>query len=241
MRRLCVFVLASSLWVLSSAPGGEGASAIAQIIRPSSMPERQLLLEATFVCGTFDGKFGCRSVPGAVMRGKNATPGVDETKLPDVPEGTMGTEQGIPGQETVQPGEHSCPPGYRVLAAPNASGSYCEPPEGASEATNMGCERGMVGTPPNCHCPKNSELLGGNCVHYTATCSNGLAADSRPSSLRGGRGKTRLQNAPRRAEGLLLFDSTTRCRVRCALTRLQRRPLPCVRACPSQPAARSPR
>jgi hypothetical protein len=185
MRRLCVFVLASSLWVLSSAPGGEGASALAQIIRPSSMPERQLLLEATFVCGTFDGKFGCRSVPGAVIRGKNATPGVDETKLPDVPEGTMGTEQGIPGQETVQPGEHSCPPGYRVLAVPNASGGYCEPPEGASEATNMGCEHGMVGTPPNCHCPKNSELLGGNCVHYTATCSNGLAADSAPQACAG--------------------------------------------------------
>jgi hypothetical protein len=42
----------------------------------------------------------------------------------------------------------------------------------------MGCEHGMVGTPPNCHCPKNSELLGGNCVHYTATCSNGLAVDA---------------------------------------------------------------
>jgi hypothetical protein len=56
MRRLCVFVLASFLWVLSSAPGGEGASAIAQIIRPSSIPERQLLLEATFVCGTFERK-----------------------------------------------------------------------------------------------------------------------------------------------------------------------------------------
>ena len=44
----------------------------------------------------------------------------------------------------------------------------------------------MVGTPPNCRCPPNSELLGGNCVHYTASaCSNGLAADALPQSCRG--------------------------------------------------------
>jgi len=44
----------------------------------------------------------------------------------------------------------------------------------------------MVGTPPNCHCPKNSEQLGGNCVHYTASaCSNGLASDAMPQACRG--------------------------------------------------------
>ncbi len=43
----------------------------------------------------------------------------------------------------------------------------------------------MVGTPPNCQCPKNSELLGGNCVHYTASaCSNGLASDALPQACR---------------------------------------------------------
>jgi hypothetical protein len=43
----------------------------------------------------------------------------------------------------------------------------------------------MVATPPNCRCPQNSELLGGNCVHYTASaCSNGLAADALPQSCR---------------------------------------------------------
>ena len=48
------------------------------------------------------------------------------------------------------------------------------------------CQNGMVGTPPNCRCPPNSELLGGNCVHYTASaCSNGLAADALPQSCRG--------------------------------------------------------
>ena len=168
MRLLCAFVLACSLWLLSSILGGERATAVAGFVRPTSMPEQHLVLHAGWVCGTFDGKWGCRSATGGAQRGKNAIPGVDDRNTDIVP------------SEAVQPGEHSCPPGHTVLAAPNASGGYCEPPEGASEATNMGCQRGMVGTPPNCHCPKNSELLGGNCVHYTATCSNGLAADAPP-------------------------------------------------------------
>ena len=96
------------------------------------------------------------------------------------PQGT----QGGAAQEVVQPGEHACPPGYRVLPAPNAHGGYCEPP-GTPEAAKTACEHGMVGTPPNCHCPKNSELLGGNCVHYTETCRIGLAADSTPQPCAG--------------------------------------------------------
>jgi hypothetical protein len=171
MRLLCAFVLAPSLWVLPIVPGGERATALAQPIGPPSESAQKLLLEAGYICGTFDGKFGCKFVPGSMDHGKNAIPGV-ENKLPDVP------PEGAPGQEAVQPGEHSCPPGYKVLAVPNASGGYCEP----AEATNMGCQRGMIGTPPNCHCPKNSELLGGNCVHYTATCSNGLAANALPQA-----------------------------------------------------------
>ena len=66
----------------------------------------------------------------------------------------------------------------------NAHGGYCEPP-GMPEAVNAACEHGMVGTPPNCHCPKNSELLGGNCVHYTETCRIGLAADFTPQPCAG--------------------------------------------------------
>jgi hypothetical protein len=142
----------------------------------------------------FDGKFQCKASTGGASHGKNAAPGGGESPA-ETPQGaTDGTMQSTtappadanaPAQEVVQPGEHSCPPGYRVLAAPNAAGSYCEAPEGASEATNMGCERGMVGTPPNCHCPKSSELLGGNCVHYTATCSNGLAPDAPPQTCPG--------------------------------------------------------
>jgi hypothetical protein len=62
---------------------------------------------------------------------------------------------------------------------------YCEPPEGTAEAVSTGCQHGMVGTLPNCHCPTNSELLGGKCVHYTATCHSGLAADVNPQACPG--------------------------------------------------------
>jgi hypothetical protein len=172
MRLLCTIALALALAALASVCGGGRSLALTQSFPAASLPEPRLVQEAAWVCGTFEGKFGCRSATGSVERGKNAVGGVGNETPEMVP------------REAVQPGEHSCPPGYRVLAAPNASGGYCEPPEGASEgtseATNMGCERGMVGTPPNCHCPKNSELLGGNCVHYTATCNTGLAAEAAP-------------------------------------------------------------
>lgn len=60
--------------------------------------------------------------------------------------------------------------------------------EGAAGGTQdaaTGCQHGMTGTPPNCRCPKNSELLGGNCVHYTASaCSSGLASDAMPQACR---------------------------------------------------------
>jgi hypothetical protein len=175
MRRLCLFVVASSLWVvLPLALGGDSAVAI-------------------FACGMFDGKFECRATQGGVMHGKNAIPGQGSSPE-EAPQGsTDGTWQSTttppagangPAQEVVQPGEHSCPPGYRVLAAPNQSGDYCEP-AGMPDAAQSTCQGGMVGTPPNCQCPKNSELLGGNCVHYSATtCSNGLSADSLPQACR---------------------------------------------------------
>jgi hypothetical protein len=197
MRRYCALVLACSLWVLPSALGGEGAVAVAQFARPSS--ERQLVLEAKFICGMSDGKFGCKQVPGGVEHGKNATPGVNDMNPPDdAPEGItgepdatapagntgQGAQGGGAGQEAVKPGEHACPPGYRVLAVPTQSG-YCEL-AGTPEAADTACQHGMVGTPPNnCHCPKDSELLGGNCVHYSAICRNGLAADFTPQPCAG--------------------------------------------------------
>jgi hypothetical protein len=159
---------------------------------------------AAFECGMFDGKFQCRAAPGTAPQGKNASPGVNSA-TPEAPPAQAPTDgswqgstppppatdagQGSQGggwgwgrkQETVNPGEHSCPRGYRVLPAPGPNG-YCEPPEGRAEATAAGCKGGMVGTPPNCHCPKNSELLGGNCVHYTATmCQNELPVNVNPN------------------------------------------------------------
>ena len=207
MPLLCASVLAAFLWVLPLALGGDGAAALAQFIRPSSASEQPLVLEAAMVCGMFDGKFGCKSAPGGEPRGKNSTPGVRTETPDDSSEGmTGGNEQdttnpasgvngaGNPGQgtqsglaekeETAKPGEHSCPPGYRVLAVPTKFG-YCEPPEGTPDASYTACQHGMVGMPPNCHCPKNSELLGGNCVHYTARCNNGMLVEDNPKPCQG--------------------------------------------------------
>lgn len=122
MRLLCAFVLAASLWVLPLALGGDAAVAV-------------------MACGMFDGKFECRAAPGGVAHGKNATPGAESASPDELPQGTTGGEQGTTnppadmngagnagqGTQTVAPGEHACPPGYRVLAVPTKFG-YCEPP-----------------------------------------------------------------------------------------------------------------
>jgi len=85
MRLLCAFVPASVLWLLPLALGGDGAAAAVQFIRPPSVSEPQPVLEAKFVCGTFDGKFGCQQAPGSVQHGKNATPGTNEETPGAVP------------------------------------------------------------------------------------------------------------------------------------------------------------
>jgi hypothetical protein len=180
VRLFCAFLLAAFPCALPLTVGGDRAV-------------------AAFACGMFDGKFQCKAAPGGEAHGKNATPGVESESPAETPQdatggdrqsttappaGTDGASNGGQGTQTVAPGEHSCPPGYRVLAVPGKYG-YCEPPEGTAEAISAGCQHGMVGTPPNCHCPRNSELLGGNCVHYTATCSTALAADSVPQPCQG--------------------------------------------------------
>jgi hypothetical protein len=198
MRRHRAFPIAFSLCLLPAALGGGGAAAAAQVTRPSPAPERQFVLEATYVCGMTDGKFGCRYAPGDVAHGKNAIPGATNANPPEeAPQATpgdqgasapagnpaQGAQPGVTGEEVVKPGEHACPPGYRVLAAPTAAG-YCEPV--GTPAAGETCQHGMVGMPPsNCHCPPSSELLGGNCVHYRATCSQGLAADFTPQPCAG--------------------------------------------------------
>jgi hypothetical protein len=181
MRVLCAFVLAAILLVLASTLGGDKAAAI-------------------FSCGMVDGKFSCQATQGGPIHGKNASP-VDaaepdegtqsgatsgspqEATIPPASGNTTANVgQGAPAQEAARPGEHSCPPGYTVLAVPGKYG-YCQPPGGsqAAAAPYSGCQHGMVGTPPSCHCPKNSELLGGNCVHYTTTaCQTELPANVNP-------------------------------------------------------------
>jgi hypothetical protein len=120
-------------------------------------------LQAKIVCGNFGQGFTCKSDSGPGQQyGKNAIPGAP----PQAPE---------PSPPAAMP-EGSWP-------APAESGQGAAGP--APDPT--ACQHGMVGTPPdNCRCPTNSELLGGNCVHYTASaCSNGLAADGLPQACRG--------------------------------------------------------
>jgi hypothetical protein len=159
MRLSCAIALATLLWALPLALGGGPAVALVQLTRPAS--ERQLLLEAIFECGMFDGGFKCKQSSGAKAFGKNSTPGAP-ARSDDTPEGIPdGSEQAVPNPST---------PG----AGNAGQGTW----ETTPNATSTACQNGMVGSPPNCHCPKNSELLGGNCVHYTATCSKALPADS---------------------------------------------------------------
>jgi hypothetical protein len=193
MRRLCAFLIAACVLLLAAVPGSAQAGA-QRIATPASGLARQAARDIAYRCGMFDGHFGCRQISGSIDHGKSSNP-VVETPAEEPPPDAAPTEPAAPPpsagqwnqnvkQEAVQPGEHSCPPGYRVLAAPNQSGSYCEPPQAAA-ASNGACGHGMVGTPPNCACPRNSELLGGNCVHYTAVCRTGLPANVPPQPCQG--------------------------------------------------------
>jgi hypothetical protein len=122
-------------------------------------------LQAKIVCGNFGQGFTCKVEPGpGAQFGKNATPGA----APPAAE---------PSPEVVPPDGT-----WQGTTIPTESGQGA--PAGAPDPT--ACQNGMVGTPPNCRCPKNSELLGGNCVHYTASaCSSGMAPDALPQACRG--------------------------------------------------------
>ncbi len=158
---------------------GHNATAVVQAPKPSA-GGRGLVLDAVMQCGVFDGKFQCKPTTGGKLFGKGAGPG-------GAPATGSGSTETAPGG--VWPG----------------SGSG-QAPQGAP-ADPSSCQGGMVGTPPNCQCPESSELLGGNCVHYTASsCSKGLAAGRSAASLPRRRRKTLLQTARRRIEGLLLRD-----------------------------------
>jgi len=164
MRLLCAFVLASCFWGLPAALRADRAAALMQITGPSPSSGPQLVLPVMLVCGVFDGKFSCKNNLGGVPHGKNAIPGVDKNTSQDSPDTTTGGD-------------------WRGTTAPADSGQA--PSAGTPDAATT-CRHGMVGTPPNCRCPKNSELLGGNCMHYTASaCSNGLASNALPQACPG--------------------------------------------------------
>jgi len=114
-----------------------------------------LVSPAKYLCGMFDGRFTCRYDPAGGL----------ET-------GTKGAIRKTPEAGAVE----QAPEGAATGA----------PASGAPAATDTACGRGMIGTPPdNCHCPESSELLGGNCVHYAARCTNGLAAGAVPQPCAG--------------------------------------------------------
>jgi hypothetical protein len=129
------------------------AAALMQALKPSD-GARGLVLEAIMECGVFDGKFQCRPSRSDKLFGKGASPG------------------GAATAPTPEPAPSGTWPGTDSGQAPQSA------PVDASQ-----CQGGMVGTPPNCKCPESSELLGGNCVHYTASsCSKELTADAQPQA-----------------------------------------------------------
>jgi hypothetical protein len=159
-RALALTVLVS---LLPLALGGDRAASFVQVLRPS-VHALDFLLEAGIVCGTFDGKYSCKFVPGGAQHGKNAPP---------VPAATPEPAPDATGEQ------HTTHP---------AGGTWSTEatPGGAPDAAGSACQHGMIGTPPNCRCPESSELLGGNCVRYTASaCSSGLASDALPQACRG--------------------------------------------------------
>jgi hypothetical protein len=120
--------------------------------------------EAKYVCGVFEGKFSCRYESSGTPKVKGAVPGA--------------RQQPARRRTTPAPGKTRLPP--------PGTWSNETSPGGAPAPSATACQNGMVGTPPNCRCPPNSEMLGGNCVRYTAsTCSNGLASDALPQACRG--------------------------------------------------------
>jgi hypothetical protein len=121
------------------------------------------LRQAGFECGTFDGQYTCRFVPGGQQVGKNAPIAPGPARQDPAPGSLTGEQYSTP----------PAPGTWSTEATPGTDGG-------------SGCQNGMIGTPPNCRCPPNSELLGGNCVRYTAsTCSNALAADALPQACAG--------------------------------------------------------
>jgi hypothetical protein len=158
--RLRKLLLVGALLLLPLSFGGDRAASFGSIARPE-VGALDLLRQAGIECGTFEGQYTCRFVRGGQQFGKNAP-----TVAP-------------------APSTQPAPDPYNVPAAGSPWTSEANP-SGAPAPDGGACTGGMIGTPPNCRCPPSSELLGGNCVRYTASaCSNGLAANASPQACSG--------------------------------------------------------
>src|SRR5262245_32344039 len=128
------------------------AAAFLQAPKPAASGQG-LVHDAVAECGVFDGKFQCRPATGGQLFGKGTSPGGAATG--------SGSPEPAPGG---------------AMPAPYGGQAPQSAPVDASQ-----CQGGMVGAPPNCKCPESSELLGGDCVHYTASsCTKELTADAPP-------------------------------------------------------------
>jgi hypothetical protein len=78
------------------------------------------------------------------------------------------------GDADTSPGERSCPSGYVVLDKPNKYGAFCEPADTSKQAPAKEpekCKFGMIGSPPDCHCPEGTEFQGyKGCVAVRNPC-----------------------------------------------------------------------
>ena len=151
---MSVFRVLPALVCVALLAQSHDAAALMRALKPSD-GGRGLILDAIMECGVFDGKFQCRPSRGGALFGKGAGPGDQSREA--VPEPAPGGAMPAP---------------YGGQASPQST------PVDPSQ-----CQGGMVGTPPNCKCPESSELLGGNCVHYTASsCTKELTADAQPQA-----------------------------------------------------------
>ena len=143
---------------------------------------------AIFECGTFDGKFQCRATQGGVVHGKGAIPGVDRPEPHRARTHRRATAVGAASpnpMESSTPGEHSCPPGYRVLAAPQCVRQLLASRREASDAAEHGLRarhgRHAAQLPV---APKIQSCWAAIACTTPPRCSNGLSADALPQACR---------------------------------------------------------
>jgi hypothetical protein len=113
-----LLALALSLALLPLTIGGEAAAA--QFVGPSPVAAGPLVTHAKYECGTFDGHFTCRSVPGeAGPGGKGAIPRITTPPSSEEPPAVVPGEPGTTAPAAGRPGGTGCPESSELL------GGYC--------------------------------------------------------------------------------------------------------------------